>query len=132
MIAERAPQLRIARPSRDLDAATRFYTTALGLTVLATFEDHAGFDGVILGRADWPYHLEFTRHRADPVEPRSSEEDLLVLYLPDRSAWESAVQHVRSLGAPAVPSSNPYWDERAITFADPDGYRLVLANARWP
>ncbi len=42
-------RLRVARTSRDLEAATLFYARALGLEVLATFDDHAGFDGVILG-----------------------------------------------------------------------------------
>jgi len=56
-----APCLRVARPTRDIEAATRFYTLALGLDVLARFDDHAGFDGVIMGHAGWPYHLEFTR-----------------------------------------------------------------------
>jgi catechol 2,3-dioxygenase-like lactoylglutathione lyase family enzyme len=132
VIADRAPQLRIARPSRDLEAATRFYTSVLGFAVLATFEDHAGFDGVILGHADWPYHLEFTRRPADPIEPRSSEEDLLVLYLPDHDRWSAVVRQLRALDVPRVSSSNPYWDEHGITIADPDGYRLVLANSAWP
>jgi len=44
-----APILRIARPSDDLDALLPFYRDGLGLTVLYRFEDHAGFDGVMLG-----------------------------------------------------------------------------------
>jgi catechol 2,3-dioxygenase-like lactoylglutathione lyase family enzyme len=127
-----APQLRVARPSCDLDAATRFYTRALGLDVLTTFADHAGIDGVILGRPGWPYHLELTRRRDDPVAPQPTDEDLLVLYLPERSHWEAAVQRVRDVGVPAVPSRNPYWDERGVTFEDPDGYRIVLEHAEWP
>ena len=127
------PQLRVARASRDLDAAMRFYTRALGLEVLAAFDDHDGFDGVVLGHADWPYLLEFTRRRRGVQKNvRPTDEDVIVLYLPVRSEWEAAVQRLLAFGAPAVPSSNPYWAQRGITFEDPDGYRVVLENAAWP
>lgn len=132
MQPELAPQLRVARPSRDLAAATRFYTNGLGLRLLGTFEDHAGFDGIMLGHPGWPYHLELTHRRDEPAVPASTDEDLLVFYLPDRSAWEEAVHRLRDVGAREVPASNPYWNVRGITFEDPDGYRLVLQNATWP
>jgi hypothetical protein len=35
-------------------------------------------------------------------------------------------------GHHAVEAFNPYWDQRGKTFADPDGYRVVLQNAPWP
>lgn len=126
------PQLRVARPSRDLDRATRFYTHALGLEVLATFLDHARIDGVILGHPTWPFHLELTRRRDAPIVPCPTDEDLLVFYLPDRSQWEAVSERVRAFGVPSVPSFNPYWSERGVTFEDPDGYRVVLENSAWP
>jgi catechol 2,3-dioxygenase-like lactoylglutathione lyase family enzyme len=126
------PVLRVARPSRNLKSTAGFYTRALGLEVLETFTDHAGFDGVILGRAGWPYHLELTHRSEHPVAPRPTAEDLLVLYLPDRAQWEAAIRRVRSTGAHPVPSSNPYWQEHGLTFEDPDGYRIVIANIGWP
>jgi catechol 2,3-dioxygenase-like lactoylglutathione lyase family enzyme len=129
---EGPPQFRVARPSRDLEAATRFYTRAVGLEVLSAFADHDGFDGVVLGRPGWPFHLEFTRRREGPAAPRPTDEDLLVFYLPDRSRWLAAVQRMHDLGAPAVPSSNPYWSVHGVTFEDPDGYRIVLEHATWP
>ena len=127
-----APRFRVARPTRDLRAATRFYTEALGLQVLARFDDHAGFDGVILGLPEWPYHLELTRRRDEPLLPRPTDEDLLVFYLPDRAEWRALVRRVDAFGAAPVASSNPYWDVCGITFADPDGYRIVLQNDDWP
>jgi catechol 2,3-dioxygenase-like lactoylglutathione lyase family enzyme len=126
------PQLRIARPSRDLSAATEFYTRALGLEVLATFADHDGFDGVMLGHAGWPFHLELTHRRGAPITPLSTDEDLLVFYLPDRAEWNAAVQRVRDSSAAEVESSNPYWAVRGVTFRDADGYRFVLENDGWP
>lgn len=128
----RPPRLRIARPSRDLAAAERFYTRALGFQLLATFADHAGIDGVVLGHPGWPYHLEFTHRRDAPATPHPTDEDLLVFYLAERSAWAAAVRRLRKFGALETPSSNPYWSERGVTFEDPDGYRLVLENATWP
>lgn len=48
------PILRVARPSDDLDALPPFYLNGLGLKMLARFDDHNGFDGVILGHAGFP------------------------------------------------------------------------------
>jgi catechol 2,3-dioxygenase-like lactoylglutathione lyase family enzyme len=132
MDIRRPPQLRIARPSRDLTAATEFYTHALGLEVIGSFADHDGFDGVMLGHAGWPFHLELTHSRGAPIAPRPTDEDLLVFYLPDRVEWSAAVQRVRDFGAAEVKSSNPYWAVRGVTFLDADGYRIVLENDGWP
>jgi len=51
------PILRVARPSDNLGALLDFYAKGLGMDVLFRFEDHAGFDGIILGRPGMPYHL---------------------------------------------------------------------------
>lgn len=127
----RAPQLRVARASRDIEAARRFYTEVLRFEVLATFDDHAGFDGVILGHDDWPYHLEFTRRRTHAVPPMMTDEDLLVFYLPDPNDWDRLVRRVRARGVQPVRSGNPWWDDHGVTIVDPDGYRIVLANGAW-
>jgi ribosomal protein S18 acetylase RimI-like enzyme len=127
-----APLLRIARPTRDLVAAREFYTSGLGLQVLFAFQDHEGFDGVILGSPSWPYELEFTRDRRAPAVPHTTEEDLLVFYLPDPVEWGAAVRRLRQLGAREVSPSNPYWQRGAVTFEDPDGYRLALYSRSEP
>ena len=125
------PHFRVARPSANLAAATRFYVDGLGLEVLATFRDHDGFDGVVLGHAGWPYHLEFTRRVSRAVAPAPTDEDLLVLYVPESGAWQRTVERLLAAGARAVPASNPYWEAHGITFEDPDGYRLVVQRERW-
>lgn len=132
MHADAIPTIRIARPARDLAAATSFYARGLGFEILASFEDHAGFDGVILGHPDWPYHFEFTHQPGNTIAPRPTEEDLIVFYLPEREAWETAVQRAREHGGRVVRSSNPYWEARGVTIEDPDGYRIVFENAAWP
>src|SRR5437667_180947 len=40
--------LRVARPSDDLAALVKFYRDGLGFDVLYEFNDHDGFDGVML------------------------------------------------------------------------------------
>jgi catechol 2,3-dioxygenase-like lactoylglutathione lyase family enzyme len=129
MKAASPPRFRVAPPSRNLNATTSFYTCGLGLTVLTRFEDHAGIDGVILGHPGWPYHLELTCRRRDPISPAPTAEDLLVFFLPDQSDWTSAVAQLRSCGAKEVVNVNPYWGEHGATFEDPDGNLVVLQNA---
>jgi catechol 2,3-dioxygenase-like lactoylglutathione lyase family enzyme len=125
------PTLRVARPSDDLDALLRFYQQGLGLTLLYRFEDHDGFDGVMLGWAGGPYHFEFTRARGHRTGRAPTLDNLLVFYLPDADEWNSAVQRMRDAGFNPVPSFNPYWDREGVTFEDPDGYRVVLQRSAW-
>jgi catechol 2,3-dioxygenase-like lactoylglutathione lyase family enzyme len=123
--------LRVARPTDNLEAVIRFYRDGLGLDVLSEFTDHDGFDGVMLGRAGASYHLEFTRERGHFVGGAPTEDNLLVFYLPDSTAWQAAVARMLAHGFELVPAYNPYWDRHGKTFADPDGYRVVLQNAAW-
>jgi hypothetical protein len=58
---DKIPTLRVARPSDNLDALLRFYEQGLGLNLLYRFENHEGFDGLMLGREGAPYHFEFTQ-----------------------------------------------------------------------
>jgi catechol 2,3-dioxygenase-like lactoylglutathione lyase family enzyme len=125
------PILRVARPSDDLDALLRFYEQGLGFSVLYRFEDHDGFDGVMLGHHAAPYHFEFTSKRGHTAGRAPTQDNLLVFYLPDVTEWMDAVQRLRSAGFAPVPAFNPYWDRNGVTFEDPDGYRVVLQNAAW-
>ena len=125
-----APVLRVARASADLDALTPFWVDGAGFSVLARFEDHAGYDGLVLGHPQAPWHLEFVRHPDHPPATPSAE-DLLVLYLPDRQAWRAATGRMEAAGHAPVPSANPYWDAEGRTYADPEGRRLVLTRRAW-
>jgi catechol 2,3-dioxygenase-like lactoylglutathione lyase family enzyme len=127
----RPPILRVARPSDDLDALLRFYRDGLGLALLYRFEDHDGFDGIMLGQAGGPYHFEFTRARHHPAGRAPTLDNLLVFYLPEPEAWRAAVGRMREAGFEPVPAFNPYWDREGLTFEDPDGYRIVLQRAAW-
>jgi len=125
------PILRVARPSDDLEAVVGFYRDGLGLQVLDRFADHNGFDGVMLGRAGAPYHLEFTRAHGHAAGKAPTPDNLLVFYFPDPEAWRSAVDRMRAAGFAPVASFNPYWDRAGATFEDPDGYRVVLQRGAW-
>lgn len=124
--------MRVARPTDNLERLVRFYCTGLGLDVLGRFEDHDGFDGVMLGRQGASYHLEFTHRRGHPAGGAPSDEHLLVFYLPDAEEWHAAVDRLVTAGYPPVLAGNPYWDRHGKTFEDPDGYRVVLQRAAWP
>ena len=126
------PILRVARPTLQLERVAQMYIDGLGFEVLARFEDHDGFDGIVLGHAGGPYHLEFTRNRRDAPERQTSDERLLVYYLPDRGEWAARCLRMARAGFRNARSANPYWDAGGATFTDLDGSRIVLVNARWP
>ena len=132
MMPPAAPQLRIARPVGDLARAVAMYRAGLGWHVLGSFVDHAGFDGVMLGLAGAPYHLEFTRCRHHPVAPTPTAEDLLVLYLPIEAEWQAGAARLLAAGFSAVTAFNPYSDHHGRTYVDADGYRVVLQHGAWP
>ncbi len=123
-------QVRIARPTDKLSEVIRFYTEGLGLTKLGGFEGHDGYDGVFIGLPGASYHLEFTARAAGSPCPAPSEDNLLVLYIPNPTLIERIAQRLEAMGYPPVPPENPFWLDRGVTIADPDGWRVVLMNAR--
>ena len=123
--------LRVARPTARLEAIAAMYRLGLGFELLGRFEDHDGFDGVMLGLEGSAYHLEFTQQRGQPAPGPPSPENLLVFYLPDHAQWQTTCHKMIAAGFQLVQSHNPYWDRRGQTFEDLDGYRVVIQNASW-
>ena len=120
-------QVRVARHTARLDEVVAFYRDRLGLPEIGGFRDHDGYDGVFLALPGTEVHLEFTAgggHGAPPPDPES----LLVLYLGDETTVRTVVAR---LGAEPVAPTNPYWAQHGLTFADPDGARVVLVPERW-
>jgi catechol 2,3-dioxygenase-like lactoylglutathione lyase family enzyme len=122
---------RVARPTDHLAEVVKFYRDGLGFEVLGHFENHDGFDGVMLGHRDHSYHLEFTRKSGHAAGRAPTRDNLLVFYVPEARAWSDAIVRMQAHGYEPVPSFNPYWDRHGRTFEDPDGYRVVLQNAAW-
>jgi catechol 2,3-dioxygenase-like lactoylglutathione lyase family enzyme len=123
--------VRIARPTDQLEPVLKFYTEGLGLQILDRFENHQGFDGVMVGIPGESYHLEFTHHQGHSVGGAPTQDNLIVFYLPNQPEWQRAVEQMKAAGYEPVKSYNPYWDTDGFTFVDPDGYRVVLQNASW-
>jgi catechol 2,3-dioxygenase-like lactoylglutathione lyase family enzyme len=123
-----AAQFRIARPTDRLDEVVRFYRDGLGLEIIGSFEDHAGYSGVMLGLPGHEYHLEFTSHTGGSPCPAPTKDNLLVFYIPDAGAILNLALRLNAAGYFAVQPENPYWAQQGITFEDPDGWRVVLMN----
>lgn len=122
-------QVRIARPTDQLDAVTTFYRDGLGLEQVDEFRDHGGYDGVMFGLPGRQYHLEFTRHVSGSRCPAPSTDNLLVLYIPDPGELKGMRERLEALGHRAVEPGNPYWRGQSVTYEDPDGWRVVLCNS---
>ena len=123
--------LRIARPVSDLALTKDMYCRGLGLRVIGSFEDHKGFDGVMLGAVGPDYHFEFTCYRKHPVRPAPTVEELTVFYVPSEAEWRAACASMLAAGFKRVTAFNPYWEARGRTYEDGDGYRIVLQRAEW-
>jgi len=123
--------LRVARPTDHLQAIADMYQKGLSLDVLSHFEDHGGFDGIMLGNPEMPYHFEFTHHRGLDAGKAPTQDNLLVFYVPDKNQWDEQCQRMMNAGFKLVTSYNPYWDRNGKAFEDLDGYRVVLQNSDW-
>jgi ribosomal protein S18 acetylase RimI-like enzyme len=123
---DRSVQLRVARHTRRLGEVVAFYRDGVGLPEIGRFQDHAGYDGVFLEVTGTGAHLEFTSGGIhDPPEP--NPESLLVLYVGNQDAMRAIAAR---LGTSPVPPANPYW-ANALTFSDPDGFRVVVVPDHW-
>nr|WP_172898901.1 MULTISPECIES: VOC family protein [unclassified Actinoplanes] len=124
--------VRIARPSRDLAAAERFYVDGLGLTVIwrTTGDLQPGeHDLIMLGWPGATWHLELVGGPNLTVEPSPTAADLLVLYLAG-PVDEALIARLERAGGRRV-AQGGYWDRWGVTVVDPDGYRLTLSTRSW-
>jgi catechol 2,3-dioxygenase-like lactoylglutathione lyase family enzyme len=119
-------QIRIARPTQQLDRIINFYTIGLGLQVVGSFDEHEGISGVMLGLPHDTYHLEFTQHAGGAPTSPPTKDNLLVFYLPNTTIRDEIAARLHSMGYPEVAPENPYWNKHGVTIEDPDGWRIVL------
>jgi hypothetical protein len=71
-------------------------------------------------------HLEFTSG-GDHCAAEPHPESLLVLYLADETSLAELAERI---GQAPVKPANPDWEQRALTFVDPDGYHVILVGAQ--
>jgi catechol 2,3-dioxygenase-like lactoylglutathione lyase family enzyme len=129
-LIDASTHVRIARPSRDLAAAERFYVTGLGLHVLWRMDGGADeHDLLMLGLPDAGWHLELVGGPNVTTPPQPTEDDLLVLYL-SGPVDDTLIAGLVAAGGRRV-SQTAYWDRWGVTVEDPDGYRLVLCTRSW-
>lgn len=124
--------IRLARPSRDLAAAERFYVHGLGLHVL--YRASAGspdeHDLLMVGWPQAAWHLELVGGPHLTVSPASTSEDLLVIYL-SGPVDESLIARVEENGGRRI-TQGEYWDRWGVTVQDPDGFAWSCPAAPGP
>ena len=121
--------LRAARHANDLPRITAFYTELLGLDVLGSFRDHAGYDGVFLGLPGSDWHLEFTTS-PHPAAHAFDADDLLVFYPRTRTEHEALLARIDALGLAKEVPRNPYWRINGGLVRDPDGGGVMVSGVR--
>jgi hypothetical protein len=85
----------------------------------------------MLEEPEGAYPVEFTVCRHHSVPPAPTPEDLIVCFCPRQAGMVAALPDMELAGFKSVPSLNPYWENNGRTFADHDGYRIVLQRGRW-
>ncbi len=124
-------QIRVARPTDRLADVESFYAETLGLPVIYRFENHDGYSGVMLGLPGRDFHLEFTTHVDESPCPAPTLDNLLVLYFHGDARMYEVVERLAVAGCDPVEPENPYWTKvGALTFEDPDRWRVVLVPRR--
>ena len=107
-----------------------FYGGSLGMPVVASFEDHDGYSGVVFGLPDASRQLEVVFREG--VMPAPTADDQIVFYLGSAERVAKTAARVRRAGLEPSVSPNPYWARNgAVCFVDPDGYRVVLSPQSW-
>ena len=86
----------MARPTDQLASIEKFYSADLGLRVLYRFENHNGYDGIMLGLPGTDYHLEFTSHVDGSACPAPTRDNLLVLYFHNDAQMYDAIERLAS------------------------------------
>ncbi|OBL01424.1 extradiol dioxygenase [Mycobacterium sp. 1245499.0] len=127
-----AVQVRVARPTAQLQRIVRFYRDVLSLPQL-----HSADDGewavVMFGLPGDQYNLEFVAHRGGIDGTAPTRENLLVFYFNSADDQQAVASRCRGAGAEQVVLDNPWWARNgAIAFLDPDAWTIVLMPAPVP
>lgn len=115
---------RVAVPTRDLDAALRFYGGVLGLAVDGP-HPAAPYDLAFVTLPGGT-QLELTAGGELPLP--ATGDDLLVLYVPARADLAAVRELLAAAGLELVRPANDYWVQTGVTVRDPDGRLVVVAH----
>jgi hypothetical protein len=124
----KASQIRIVRPTERLNELIQFNKVGLGLNIIGSFQNHDGYDGVILGMPEASIHLEFTESQKGKPCLVPDRDNHLVFYFDKTNEYEKAVSRMRKAGAKEVEPENPYWMGKSTRFEYPDGRGIILFN----
>ncbi len=122
-------KFRIARHTNDLEKIKYFYTSVLGFEVLGSFENHANYNGIFIGKPNLDWHLEFTTSN-EVVEFNYNEDDILVFYPEEISEYNQLIDIIQKQNISFIKAKNRYWNENGKMILDPDGYRIVISNLK--
>jgi len=120
-------RFRAARPSDRLGELRHFYVDALGCDLLSEWQDHEGYDGLVVGDPAGRWQAEFVHDRKRPAPRVPGPEHLLVFYVADRAALNARAHTMDAAGCHRVAPANGYWARQGVTYLDPDGYAVVIA-----
>jgi len=90
--------LRVARHTTNLERVKQFYEQVLGLEFQGSFQDHAGYDGIFLGKTGENWQLEFTcTHDVAAIDRRVDEDDLIVFYPFKKVEYDAILDQINTL-----------------------------------
>nr|WP_294938862.1 VOC family protein [uncultured Flavobacterium sp.] len=121
--------LRVARHTDDLEKIKAFYVGILGFEVLGSFENHASYDGIFIGKPGSDWHLEFTKS-GKKANHFSDEDDILVLYPETISEYNQLITNLLHNNISTITPNNPYWNVNGKMILDPDGFRIIISNLK--
>lgn len=87
-----AAQIRIARPTGQLDEIIRFYEEGLCLKRIGEFSKHNGYDGVMFGLPHADYHLEFIQYEGEALPPFPIPTAFLFFMCRMQMNWQRSLQ----------------------------------------
>lgn len=115
--------------AQSLTFGVRISTSAASVgRFLGRFEDHEGFDGVLVGDVEGTSTSRSRLAAFTPVEFKPTGEDLLVTAIPERAEWEIRCETLDAAGFPGVDNFN----RSGRTYIDPVAIESLVQNAPWP
>ncbi len=117
---------RLARHTNDFQPIISFYTQLLGFELLGSFENHDGYDGIFLGKKGLNWHLEFTKS-SQKAHRTIDDDDFLVFYPSTQVEYDTILNRFATKNVLPIPTKNPYWQQHAVAFPDPDGFSILIS-----